>query len=63
VVSGEVSGESAWNPIIWPFRIVWFIGFVSLSVQGFAELLKNIMILQGIDITQYGFGATVEAKG
>jgi TRAP-type mannitol/chloroaromatic compound transport system permease small subunit len=63
VVSGEVSGESAWNPIIWPFRVVWFVGFVSLSLQGIGELLKNIMILKGIDIAQYGFGATEEAKG
>lgn len=62
-VSGEVSGESAWNPIIWPFRTVWVIGFASLSLQGFGELLKNIMILQGIDITQYGFGATEELQG
>jgi len=62
-VSGEVSGESAWNPIIWPFRFVWFIGFTSLCLQAIAELLKNIMIIQGIDIAQYGFGATEEAKG
>jgi TRAP-type mannitol/chloroaromatic compound transport system permease small subunit len=61
--ANEVSGESAWNPVIWPFRYVWFIGFVSLSLQGVAELLKNIMILQGVDIAQYGFGATEEAKG
>ena len=33
------------------------------TLQGFAELLKNIMILQGIDIAQYGFGATEEATG
>ena len=62
-ISGEVSGESAWNPVIWPFRFIWFIGFVSLSAQGVAELLKNIMIIRGIDIAQYGFGATEEAKG
>ncbi|MBL6599870.1 MAG: TRAP transporter small permease subunit [Alphaproteobacteria bacterium] len=62
-VTGEVSGESAWNPIIWPFRVVWFLGFVSLTLQGIAELIKNVMILQGIDIAQYGFGATEEATG
>jgi TRAP-type mannitol/chloroaromatic compound transport system permease small subunit len=62
-VANEVSGESAWNPIIWPFRAVWVIGFIALTLQGFAELLKNIMILQGIDIAQYGFGATEEATG
>lgn len=62
-VSGEVSGESAWNPIIWPFRAVWAIGYFSLCLQAFAELLKNFMIIQGVDIAQYGFGATEEAKG
>jgi TRAP-type mannitol/chloroaromatic compound transport system permease small subunit len=61
--AGEVSGESAWNPVIWPFRFVWVIGFASLTLQGLAELIKNIMILQGIDIAQYGFGATEEATG
>jgi len=57
----EVSGESAWNPIIWPFRTVWVIGFISLSLQAISEVLKNYMILRGIDIEQYGFGATEEA--
>ena len=60
-VTGEVSGESAWNPIIWPFRVVWLIGFISLALQAISEVLKNFMILQGKDIEQYGFGALEEA--
>ena len=60
-VTNEVSGESAWNPIIWPFRVVWLIGFISLSLQAISEVLKNFMILQGKDIEQYGFGALEEA--
>ena len=46
--SGEVSGESAWNPVIWPFRTVWVIAFVVLVLQTFAELLKSFLILFGL---------------
>jgi TRAP-type mannitol/chloroaromatic compound transport system permease small subunit len=62
-VSGEVSGESSWNPIIWPFRFVWFVGYTSLTLQAVSELLKNYMILRGIDIEQYGFVALKESTG
>ena len=62
-VSGEVSGESAWNPIIWPFRTVWVIGFLSLTLQAVSEVLKNYLIMQGVNIAEFGFGATEESKG
>jgi TRAP-type mannitol/chloroaromatic compound transport system permease small subunit len=44
---GEVSGESAWNPVIWPFRTVWIVGFVAISLQGFGEVMKALMVLLG----------------
>ena len=44
----EVSGESAWNPVIWPFRVVWVIGYVALTLQGIAELLKCTRTLMGM---------------
>ncbi len=53
-VSGEVSGESAWNPVVWPFRTVWFIGYAMLCLQAFAELLRSTMILLG-KIEETGF--------
>ena len=53
--SGEVSGESAWNPIIWPFRAVWAIGYSALCLQVVAEIIKNYLVLTGVDIAQYGF--------
>ena len=62
-VSGEVSGQSAWNPIIWPFRTVWVIGFLSLTLQAVSEVLKNYLIMQGVNIAEFGFGATEESKG
>ncbi len=46
-LSGETSGDSAWNPIIWPFRLVFFAGFVSLALQAAAELIKAAYILAG----------------
>ena len=45
--SGELSGQSAWNPVIWPFRLVFFIAFVLLSLQIIAEVIKAILYLAG----------------
>lgn len=45
--SGELSGQSAWNPVIWPFRLCFFIGFALLWLQGLAGLFKAIMFLSG----------------
>ena len=59
-VTNEVSGESAWNPIIWPFRVVWLIGFIALSLQAVAEVIKNVMVLMNIDITEHGFTSLEE---
>ena len=46
-VNGEHSGQSAWNPIIWPFRLTFFIGFLLLALQGLAELIKCMRFLSG----------------
>lgn len=42
---GEVSGKSAWNPVIWPFKVIWFIGFLVFSLQVFAEMLRSLRLL------------------
>jgi TRAP-type mannitol/chloroaromatic compound transport system permease small subunit len=39
-VSGETAGLSAWNPPIWPFRLVFFVSFVLLLLQTLAEFVK-----------------------
>ena len=44
---GEVSGESAWNPVVWPFRSAWVIGFFVFTLQVVAEVLKGVLILMG----------------
>lgn len=46
-VNNEHSGQSAWNPVIWPFRFSLFIGFFLLALQGLAELIKCFQFLTG----------------
>ena len=45
--NNEVSGESAWNPVVWPFRFFFVAGFVLLVLQTVAEILKSVSILTG----------------
>lgn len=45
--SGEQSGQSAWNPVIWPFRVVFLLAFVLLALQIVAEMLKAALYLSG----------------
>ncbi len=46
-VNNDHSGQSAWNPLIWPFRLSFFIGFFLLALQGLAELIKCFQFLTG----------------
>ncbi len=46
-MSGERTGQSAWNPPVWPFRTTIAIGFTLLALQATAELIKFIAILVG----------------
>jgi TRAP-type mannitol/chloroaromatic compound transport system permease small subunit len=46
----ETSGESAWNPIIWPFKFTFVIAFVLLLLQVIVEVLKNILTLLGYKV-------------
>ena len=45
--SGELSGQSAWNPPIWPFRAIILASLVLLALQVFAESLKSLATLLG----------------
>ena len=47
-ISKEQSGESAWNPLIWPFRAIWVFAFIALTLQTIAEVLKSIRVLLGL---------------
>jgi len=43
--SGERSGESAWNPIVWPYRIIFFVGITTLTLQGIAQWCRALRVL------------------
>ncbi len=43
----ERTGASAWNPLVWPFRAVMFLGAVAWTVQLVAETLKAALALAG----------------
>jgi len=44
---GETTGESAWNPVVWPFRAVFFAGFALLCLQALVELRKALPVVFG----------------
>ncbi|QJQ95300.1 MULTISPECIES: TRAP transporter small permease subunit [Halomonadaceae] len=46
-MSGERSGRSAWNPVVWPIFTIWFLGFALLVLQVIAELIKHGLMLAG----------------
>ena len=48
----ELSGESAWNPLVWPFRTTFVIGFSLLILQTIAEILKCVLVLMGHDVAR-----------
>jgi TRAP-type mannitol/chloroaromatic compound transport system permease small subunit len=47
-VRGERSGQSALNPPVWPFRLVFTVSFVLFALQVFVELLKSVTRLRGL---------------
>lgn len=49
MISGEKSGQSAWNPPLWPFRTVFFVAFALLLLQVVAEVIKCVRRMRGTD--------------
>jgi TRAP-type mannitol/chloroaromatic compound transport system permease small subunit len=47
--SHERSGMSAFNPVIWPFRLVMFAAFALLALQAVAQLIRCYLVLTGRD--------------
>ena len=43
--SHERTGMSAFNPVIWPFRLVMCAAFVLLTLQAIAELIRCYLVL------------------
>jgi TRAP-type mannitol/chloroaromatic compound transport system permease small subunit len=45
--SGQVS-SNAGGLIIWPARLILFLGFALLSLQGVSEIIKKIAVMRGV---------------
>jgi len=45
--NGERTGQSAWNPVIWPFRLVLLAGVLIWTLQVVAEIVKAAFALAG----------------
>lgn len=45
--TGEGSGLSAWNPKVWPFRVVYTIGFALFTLQMAGKALRALRALFG----------------
>lgn len=46
LASLERSGNSAWNPVIWPYRGIFCLSFLLLSLQIVAEIVKCVQALR-----------------
>lgn len=46
-LSGEMSG-SAGGLVLWPARLVIFVGFAMLLAQGLSELVKRVAVMRGL---------------
>lgn len=44
--SGETTGQSAWNPPLWPARLFYLISFVLLAVQAVRQLIRAVALLR-----------------
>ncbi|WP_417767434.1 TRAP transporter small permease subunit [Stappia sp.] len=42
--TGEGSGLSSWNPQIWPYRVVYAVGFALFALQCLAKTIQNLLI-------------------
>lgn len=47
MTTGEKTGQSAWNPPIWPFRAMFFVAFVLLGLQILREVSRALGVLIG----------------
>lgn len=45
--TGEGTGLSAWNPPIWPYRIIYAVGFGLFALQCLAKAIENLLIVFG----------------
>lgn len=49
-LTGERTGQSAWNPVLWPFRMALVAGFALLALQVVSEMVKCVAVLRGLPV-------------
>ncbi|KPF67642.1 C4-dicarboxylate ABC transporter substrate-binding protein [Bosea sp. AAP35] len=45
--TGEGTGLSAWNPPIWPYRVIYVVGFALFALQCAAKAIENLLVVFG----------------
>jgi TRAP-type mannitol/chloroaromatic compound transport system permease small subunit len=50
----ERSGESGWNPVVWPVRVVIAFGFATFALQLIAETVKTGVTALGLKMPKEG---------
>jgi TRAP-type mannitol/chloroaromatic compound transport system permease small subunit len=48
----EQSGESAWNPLIWPFKFTFTFGFYLFTLQTLCEAIKCILVIADREVPE-----------
>jgi len=48
----EQSGESAWNPLIWPFKFTFTFGFYLFTLQVLCEAIKCVLVLTDREVPE-----------
>lgn len=51
--SGEGTGLSAWNPPVWPFRLVFLLGFSFFTLQTLGKAIENAAKVLNIEIKDH----------
>lgn len=46
--TGEGTGLSAWNPQVWPYRLVYVLGFGLFALQATARILQTFRVAAGL---------------
>jgi TRAP-type mannitol/chloroaromatic compound transport system permease small subunit len=47
IESGERTGQSAWNPVVWPFYAMFVVSFALHIVQLLAEIVRRVLAVRG----------------
>ncbi|NDV87903.1 TRAP transporter small permease subunit [Aurantimonas aggregata] len=60
--TGEGSGLSAWNPLVWPFRLIYALGFGLFALQMGGKVLEALLVILGRPLPPLSGDITVDEK-